>query len=185
MKVLVIALSLTFLFTLGAQAQGLQPEHFNLVPASAAIANCLPNATADVTVFPKSDALGVDTLDLKASGLPANTDFVVFLTEHPAAGTPAFGAVQYLADFTTNASGIGAVRVNAIINEAFSSTLVGSPAIRVRKELNHMTIWFADPTGDDVCFGLGGGPTTPFDGDGVAGASVLSSNNFLPGAPLP
>ena len=183
---LVVALSLTLVFKQApVQAQGQQPFPFSIVPASAAIASCLPNATAEVTVFPKSEVLGVDTLDLKASGLPPNTDFVVFLTESPAAATPPFGAVEYIGDFTTNGSGIGGVRVNAIINEAFSSTLVGSPPTRVRKDLNHVTVWFADPAGDDVCFGSGGGPTTPFDGDGTAGAAVLSSNNFLPGAPLP
>jgi hypothetical protein len=185
---LICALSLTLMFTVGlvkAQGQGnqRQPFHFSLVPASAAIASCLPDATAEVTVFPKSDVLGTDTMDLTASGLPPNTDFVVFLTQNPAAGTPPFGAVQYMGDFTTNSAGRGSVRINAIIIEAFSSTLVGGT--RVRQDLNHVTVWFADPAGDDICFGPGGGPVTPFDGDGTAGAAVLSSNNFLPGAPLP
>jgi hypothetical protein len=45
-------------------------------------------------------------------------------------------------------------------------------------------IWWADPVAD-VCFGPGGGPVTPFDGDNEAGATIVSSKNFLPGAPLP
>jgi hypothetical protein len=159
-----------------------RPFQFDLVPASPAIEACLPNATAKITVFP-SDIRGVDTLDVKAQGLPPNTDFAVFLTESPAAAVPPFGAVEYIADFTTNSAGRGSVRVDAVILEAFSSQVVGG--VRVRKELNHVTIWFADPAGDDVCFGPGGGPTTPFDGDGQAGAAALSSNSFLPGAPLP
>jgi len=160
-----------------------EPLRFQLVPATPAIASCLPHATAEITVFDRSEKRGVDTMEVKAEGLPPRTDFVVFLTEQPAAGSPPFGAVQYMGDFTTNGHGRGSVRIDAIILEAFSSQLV--EGTRVRKELTHVTIWFADPAGDDVCFGHGGGPTTPFDGDGEAGAAALSSNSFLPGAPLP
>ena len=160
------------------QAQSPAPYKFNLVPASDAIKTCLPNASATVMVFPKGELRGVDTLDLKAEGLPPNTTFTVFLTQ--LANVP-FGASQYIAEFTTNADGRGAVRVDAIIEEAFA--IVGG--VPGRQELNHIVIWFADPAGDDVCFGPGGGPTTPFDGDGQAGGTVLSSKNFLPGAPLP
>ena len=73
--------------------------------------------------------------------------------------------------------------MNTVVGDAFSSTLVGPD--RVRKELNHVAIWFADPADDDACLGPGGGPTTPFDKDGQAGVTVLSSKNFLPGSPLP
>ena len=178
------AIGLAITFEQGpVQAQGQAPFRFDLVPASAAIGSCLPDAKATVTVLPKSDTRGVDTLQVNAEGLPPNTDFVVFVTERPAAATPPFGAVQYMGDFTTNSAGRGAVRIDAIILEAFSSAVVGGA--RFRAELNHATIWFADPAGDDVCFGPGGGPTTPFDGDGEAGAAVLSSNTFLPNAPLP
>src|SRR5437016_4995259 len=81
-----------------AHAQGLRPFSFNLVPASDPIATCLPNAAARVTVFPKEEIRGVDTLDLHAEGLRPNTTFAVFLTQTP---VPPFGAVQYIADFTT------------------------------------------------------------------------------------
>ena len=162
-----------------AKAQDGGNNTFNLTPA-AAFADCLPDATARVTVFPKEDTRGVDTFDLKAQGLPPNTGFAVFLTESPG---PQVGAVEYIGDFTTNAAGRGTLRVDAIVDEAFSSTVVGTT--RVRKDLNHVVIWFADPAGDDVCLGEGKGPTTPFDGDGVAGAAVLTSSSSLPGAPLP
>jgi hypothetical protein len=160
---------------------------FNLVPASAAIEACLPNASAEVTVSLKEAITGTDTLELNASGLPPNTTFVVFLTELP---EPPFGAVQYIGDYTTNAQGIGHVRINTIVEEAFSSQLVDTdcdpttPDVRVRKELNHVVNWFADPEADDFCFGPGQ-PPTPFDGDGEAGNAVLSSRNALPGAPIP
>ena len=45
--------------------------------------------------------------------------------------------------------------------------------------------WFADPADDDVCFGAGQGPVTPFDGDDEAGVQVMNSANALPNAPLP
>ena len=79
---------------------------FDLVPASDAIADCtsMPNPAATVSVFPREDSRGVDTLDLHAEGLRPNTTFAVFLTEMP---VPPFGAVQYIGDFTTNAAGRG------------------------------------------------------------------------------
>src|SRR5213596_4057268 len=100
-----------------AHAQGLRPSRFDLVPASDPIAACLPNAAATVAVFPREDIRGVDTLDLHAEGLRPNTTFAVFLTQMP---VPPFGAVQYIADFTTNKYGKGSAHVKAIIEEAFS-----------------------------------------------------------------
>jgi len=163
---------------LTAQAQNPEPLSFSLTPASDTIASCLPNASAKVTVFSKEDVRGVDTLDLKAEGLSPNTRFAVFLTE--SAVSPV-GAVQYIGDFTTNKAGRGSLRVDAIIDEAFSSTVVEGGS-RIRKELNNVVIWFADPQPDGSCVGTG---VTPFDGDGKAGPAVLSSKSFLPGAPLP
>ena len=161
-----------------AAAQGQAPFSFNLVPASDAIGACLPNASANVNVFPKEETLGVDTFDLKAQGLRSNTTFAVFLTELPVAP---FGAVQYIGDFTTNEAGRASLRVDTIVNEAFSSQPVSGQ--RVRKELNHVVLWFADPAADESC--VPGSGASPFDGDGVAGVAALSSRNILPGSPLP
>ena len=163
----------------GQPAQGHEPFRFSLAPASDTIADCLPNAAATVSVIPREDSRGVDTLDLNAVGLRPNTEFTVFLTE----SAVSVGAVQYIGDFTTNAAGRGSMRVNTIVGDAFSSTVANGA--RVRSELNHMVMWFADPDADNVCFAPQTGPITPFDGDGQAGAAALSSRNFLPGAPLP
>jgi len=163
----------------GQQGQGHEPFRVTLVPASDTIKACLPNASATVTVLPKEDSRGVDTLDLNAVGLTPNTEFTVFLTE----SAVSVGAVQYIGDFTTNAAGRGSMRVNTIVDEAFSSTVVNDA--RVRSELNHIVMWFGDPNADNVCFAPQTGPITPFDGDTQAGAAALSSRNFLPGAPLP
>src|SRR5262249_52014058 len=123
-----------------AHAQGQRPLRFDLVPASDAIANCesMPNPAATVAVYPKEDIRGVDTLDLHAEGLRPNTTFAVFLTEMPVAP---FGAVQYIADFTTNAAGRGGVCGGALINEAFAFNKI----TRGRTGLNPIVFWSADP----------------------------------------
>ena len=170
LSVALVTLALTLLCTLGV-AHALETISFHLVPASAAVANCLPDATAEVTVLHKEDTLGVDTLHLAASGLSANTDFAVFLTSADAFATTPFGAVEYIGDFTTNAAGRGSLKVDAIIAEAFSSTLVGTT--RVRADLDHVVFWFADPAQARAACGLT--TNTPFDGDGQAGPAAMSS----------
>jgi hypothetical protein len=166
-------------FGSAATAQDQVPFSFDLVPASDTIKTCLPNARAKVTVFPREEVRGVDSFELKASGLIANTGYTVFLTE----SAVSVGAVQYIGDFKANANGEGSIRVDTIVEEAFASVPVSGT--RVRADLNHVVLWFADPAADDVCFAPGTGPITPFAGNGAAGAAVLSSKNFLPGAPIP
>jgi hypothetical protein len=153
---------------------------FNLAPSSPAIAACLPKLKAKVEVDLETDKNGRDEFEIEASGLPAHTDFTVFLLEVP--GSP-FGAAEYIGDFTTNGHGRGENKFKLIVQEAFASTLVNGS--RVRADLNHVGFWFADPAGDDVCFGSGQGAVTPFDGDNEAGVQVMNSANALPGAPLP
>jgi hypothetical protein len=75
------------------------------------------------------------------------------------------------------------VVVNTIIDEAFISQPIDGQ--RVRKDLNHIVFWFADPADANACFAPANAPITPFDGDGVAGPAAMSSRNALPGAPLP
>ena len=173
----IAAFGLTLIFNpVAAHAQCLRLSRFNLVPASDPIAACLPNAAATVTVFPREDVRGVDTLDLHAEGLRPNTTFAVFLTEMP---VPPFGAVQYIGDFTTNAAGRGHVRIDAIIDEAFAFNNITG----IRTDLNHIVFWFADPNDDEDC--VPGSAPGHFDGDGESGVAAMSSKNFLPGAPLP
>jgi hypothetical protein len=143
---------------------------FVLVPVNA---SCLPAATGRATVFLREDRLGVDTLQLDVSGLPSNTGFSVFLTSVDAFATPPFGAAEYVGDFTTNAAGIGSLRVNAIVAEAFVSRPQGDPPVRVRSDLDHLVFWFSDPAQVPPCFNFSG--ATPFDGDGRAGPAAMSS----------
>jgi hypothetical protein len=153
---------------------------FRLAPSTPAIAACFPKLKAQVEVDLETDQKGRDDFEIEASGLPPKTDFTVFLLETP--GTP-FGAAEYIGDFTTDKHGRGENTFKLIVAEAFASTLVDGA--RVRAELNHVGFWFADPAGDDGCFGAGQGAVTPFDGDNEAGVQVMNSANALPGAPLP
>ena len=148
---------------------------FELTPSSAQLADCMPDASLEVTLKPTTDKKGFDTFDIRARNLPPNRDFTVFLLEQ--AGTP-FGAAEYIGDVSTNGQGNGHNKFNLIVSEAFSSTVVNGA--RVRKELNEIGVWFADPADDDFCFGTGGGATTPFDGDGVAGVQAFNSANTDP-----
>jgi len=153
---------------------------FDLAPSNADIARCLPHLKAHVEVDLRTARKGRDKFRIEASGLPPNEEFTVFLLEIP--GAP-FGAAEYIGDFRTDEHGQGENTFKLIVEEAFSSTLVNGSRMRV--DLNHVGFWFADPAGDDVCFGAGKGPVTPFDGDNEAGVQAMNSANSLPGAPLP
>ena len=168
LSIALVGLGLIVLGGLGT-AQALEITNFDLVPRNAA---CLPDAAGRVTVFHKEDSLGVDTLLLRVSGLPANTDFAVFLTSADAFATPPFGTTTYIGDFTTNAAGIGSLKVDTIIAEAFVTSVAGNPPARTRTDLDHLVFWFADPAQVPACFGSA---TTPFDGDGIAGPAAMSS----------
>src|SRR5215468_831437 len=166
---MLVTLGLTVPYALGV-AHALTSISFHLAPASAGVASCLRDAKGDVTVLHKEDTLGVDTLQLDARRLPADTDFAVFLTSADAFALPAFGTVEYIGDFTTNAAGIGSLKVDAIIAEAFVNT--GTP--RVRADLDHLVFWFADPAQAQAACSLTA--DTPFDGDGHAGPAAMSSD---------
>jgi hypothetical protein len=147
----------------------------NLTPSSAQLAACMPNARVTVTVRLNTDRQGFDVFRVRAQGLPPNTAFTAFLLEQ--AGPP-FGAAEYIGDFTSNSRGGADNIFKLIVAEAFSSTLVDGN--RTRVELNQVGAWFADPAGDDFCFGPGGGAVTPFDGDNEAGVQAFNSAVTVP-----
>ena len=154
--------------------------NFSLAASSAAIAKCMPAAAVRVRVRLLEEKTGRDVLQVDARGLRPDTTFTVFLVEKP---KDPFGAVEYIGDLTTNRRGRAQVEVRAIVEEAFASTLVKGR--RVRADLDHVGMWFADPAGDDACFGKGKGKVTPFDGDGKAGVQAFNSANLLPASALP
>jgi hypothetical protein len=145
-----------------------------LTPSSVQLAQCMPDASLDVTVRLTTDSIGFDKFDIRAKNLPPNRSFTVFLLEQ--AGAP-FGAAEYIGDFTTNPDGNAHNTLHLIVQEAFSSTLVDG--VRTRVDLNRVGVWFADPADDDFCLGPGS-PVTPFDGDNEAGVQAFNSANADP-----
>ena len=147
----------------------------NLTPSSPQLAACMPNAQLTFRVSLTGDRHGADRVEVQGHGLPANTDFTIFLLQQP--GAP-FGAAEYIGDLSSDAGGNAHTDLQLIVGEAFASTLVGP--FRTRVDLNSVGVWFADPTGDDFCLGQGNGAVTPFDGDGQAGVQAFNSANADP-----
>jgi hypothetical protein len=141
----------------------------DLAPSTPQLAQCFPHAKARVTVDLTTAAKGKDTFTVKASGLRPKTDFTVFLLEQ--AGSP-FGAAEYIGDFTTDRRGEGTGQFTLIVEEAFAF----DNTTKVRKDLNAVGFWFADPKDDDQCLGAGS-PVTGFDGDGQAGVQMMNSGH--------
>ena len=165
--------------TTAAKKKAPDRVQFHLVPSSDQLRRCMPHAKVNITVKLRTDATGRDVFLVDASGLPAKTSFTTFLLEQP--GSP-FGAAEYIGDVNTDRYGKAHAEFELIVEEAFASTLVDGK--RVRVDLNHVGMWFADPTADDFCLGKNS-PVTPFDGDNEAGVQAFNSSNSLPGAPLP
>lgn len=141
---------------------------FNMVK-SAGAATCLKtSARGQVTI---SDLGAVQNMHVQVLGLPANTDFTLFVINTPAAPfTPAW----YQGDIKTNASGKGVLDVTGIFSSETFILNPGTPAVPV--QLQHLGIWFADPAdaGKAGCVDT----PTPFDGDHNAGIQVLNTSNF-------
>ena len=88
---------------------------------------------------------------LQAHGLSSNTTFAVFLTKKSALPVGACGRYWHLHD---GCEGLRGGELRAIVEEAFSSTLVKDNKIeRAWKELDYMIFWFVDP---DTNVGQGG-----------------------------
>ena len=151
-----------------ANARAGESITFNMVK-SAGAATCLKaTARGRVTI---SDLGPVQNMHVEVYSLPPNTGFTLFVINTPAAP---FVPAWYQGDITTNAGGNGVLDVTGIFNHETFILNPGVPAVPV--ELDHLGIWFADPT--DA--GNAGCPSTPtpFDGDHVAGIQVLNTSNF-------
>lgn len=154
-------------------SQGAGVTNMRLTPSTPQLAACMPGARVKVTVKSTTEALGFDRFKVHARNLPPKTAFTVFLLE--TAGPP-FGAAEYIGDFTTNKYGNANNEFRAIVDEAFTSTVVNGQ--RTRVDLNQVGMWFADQKDDDFCLGPQGAPlVTPFDGDNEAGIQAFNSAN--------
>jgi hypothetical protein len=157
---------------------------FNLARSASVVnAGCLPEATGRVTI----NSLGaVESMHVEASGLPANTDFDVFVIQLPNAP---FGLAWYQGDLQSNANGKAVADfVGRFSAETFIVAPGSGPAPSVHPadatvnpatapvHTYHVGIWFDSPTAAGNA-GCPSGPT-PFNGQHNAGTQVLSSRGF-------
>jgi hypothetical protein len=170
-----------------ADAAKPQKITFPMVPSSNAIKNCLPDATATVTI---KGAKNNQIMKVEADGLAPNTEYDLFVIQVPHAK---FGISWYQSDLETDKSGKGSATVRGIFSiETFS---ISQDTITTNGRENtpqtgatfgavnqyHLGLWFNDP---QVPFDLGCEPgaetptVTPFNGEQHAGIQVLNTSNF-------
>jgi hypothetical protein len=160
---------------------------FHMVRSTGAVkANCLSGAQAAVSIRSQGP---VETMKVKASGLPANTDFDLFVIQDPNAP---FGIGWYQGDLDTNAYGqasgtfIGRFSVETFavapgtapapttFNGPFPDASANPPFNPV--QMYHLGLWFNSPT-DAGAAGCGSA-VTPFNGEHDAGVQALSTRDF-------
>lgn len=146
-------------------------------------AGCLSQAGARVTIVRNGP---VEVMRVDAGGLPANTDFDLFVIQVPNAP---FGVSWYQGDLHSNASGQARGEfVGRFSQETFAVAPNTAPAPSVHPSdatsnpkfapihTFHLGLWFNSPS-DAVKVGCPGG-VTPFNGDHDAGVQALNTANF-------
>jgi hypothetical protein len=162
--------------------------HFTMVRSTAVVgANCLKKAQVNVTVTPTGQ---VEVMQLKASHLPPNREFDLFVTQAP--DTP-FGDSWYQGDLESDGAGNGSGRyVGRFSSETFivAPDTTAAPVVHRNgafPDANsnpksapvhtfHLGLWFGSPRAAAAA----GCPTTvtPFNGDHTAGIQALSTREF-------
>ncbi len=163
---------------------------FDMVRSTAAVkAGCLPDATAHVRVDERDQN---ERMTVYVSGLPANTNFDLFITQLPDAP---FGVSWYQSDLHTGRHGDGHVTVQGRFNhETFSLSQAGpangsdptqnltGPAVKDTDAVFrptsqfHVGLWFN--SAQDAANAGCAGNVTPFNGEQQAGTQILSTRNF-------
>jgi len=181
-----VAALLTTWVVVGTQAHAADRSiTFTMVRSSAAVkANCLATATATVRVVAHNQN---ETLTLKASGLPPNTGFDLFIIQLPNAP---FGVSWYQSDLQSRSDGTASVTVIGRFNvETFAVAPGVGPAPQVHPSTDassnpafapvhtfHVGFWFNSP--DDAVKAGCPGTVTPFNGEHTAGVQAMSTRNF-------
>jgi hypothetical protein len=162
---------------------------FEMVPTNAAIKSCLPKASAKVTITPAENGLN-DKMTIRVKGLPANTDYDLFVTQVPHAQ---FGLSWYQTDLHVDEDGKGSVSVRGIFDKETFTISPASLTTKGREDNNqtgatfgavnmyHLGLWFNDPQVPFKlhCEGTATSPiVTPFNGEQHAGVQVLNTSNF-------
>ncbi|WP_230468480.1 hypothetical protein [Amycolatopsis mediterranei] len=149
----------------------------------AAGANCLGAAAAKVRVV--THGLN-ETMTLRATGLPADTGFDLFIIQVP---NGPFGVSWYQSDLQSGDDGTASVTVIGRFNvETFAVAPNTAPAPVVHPQdaasnpafapihTFHVGFWFNSPA-DAVKAGCPG-TVTPFNGEHNAGVQAMSTRNF-------
>ena len=172
------------LFAVFSTPLAAQNTIFSMVRSSGAVAaGCIPNAAGRVTI----NHLGpVENMHVEVSGLPANTEFDLFVIQLPNAP---FGLSWYQGDIETDSTGRGVGDfVGRFSIETFIVAPGSGPAPVVHKvdassnpatspvHTFHLGLWF----GSAAAATAAGcpGTVTPFNGDHTAGIQALSTRNF-------
>lgn len=152
---------------------------------AAADDNCLEGARGTVKIFELGFA---ERMEISVAGLPANTEFDVFVIQAPDAP---FGLSWYQGDMTTGGDGrVTKSFVGRFNEETFivAPGVAGAPVVHAGEDDNnnngvqdpvhtaHVGIWFNSP--DDAEAAGCGADVTPFNGDHTAGIQALSSRGF-------
>jgi hypothetical protein len=129
----------------------------------AALDNCIADATGSIQLFKEN---GVEKMVVNVDGLPAHTEFDVFVIENP--DSP-FGFSWYQGDLKTGKNGSGS---QTFIGRFNDETFVLDPGDVAHKTL-HVGVWFNSPV-DAQSAGCSA-DVTPFNGSQNAGIQALKS----------
>jgi hypothetical protein len=157
--------------------------------AAAVNSGCLPHAEGHVSVQQLQEN---ERMTVFVSGLPANTEFDLFITQLPDAP---FGVAWYQSDLETDGSGRGQTTVRGRFNhETFSLSQGGpvngsdptqnltGPAVKDTDAVFrptsqfHIGLWFN--SAEDAANAHCPGNVTPFNGEQHAGTQILSTRNY-------
>ena len=165
-----------------------EPVTFPMIVSGGA-ADCLPYATATVTISPAGP---VEVMDISVSNLPPNNEFDLFVLQIPVGP---FGIGWYQGDIETDDNGQGSGEfVGRFSLETFSVAQPpgNQPAPVVHDQppfpdaninppfepihMYHLGLWFGSV--DEAVAAGCPNTETRFNGDHTAGIQVLNTNNF-------
>ena len=172
----------------GSVAQSANPSFsFGMVRTAGLPSGCVPNAAAIVNITSNGPT---ETMTVRVSGLPANTDFDFFVIQVPAVP---FGMSWYQGDIQTGANGTKTQKfIGRFSVETFVVAPGTAPAPRPHTappfpdantnpatapvHMFHLGLWFNSPA--DAAAAHCPNVTTPFNGTHNAGPQVLNTHNF-------
>ncbi len=186
LRTVTYALGATLMFSASAFAQDAVTKDTNFtfpMVATLGVESCVPaKGRVTITHTPKL----VETMHVEVTGLPANTDFDLFVIQKPAAP---FGLSWYMGDMETDSKGeavgdfIGRFNVGTFIvapGPAPAPVVLpgdaGSNPATPPVQLYHLGLWFDSPA--DANKAGCGSTVTPFNSNHTAGVQILNTSNF-------